>query len=153
MWLKPKKFSKASIEIAVIKQPQQQEKKKRGKKKPRTNYRMNQSVRMIINVFLGSQLSVSFPPLGATAHLRLPRRPSNTVAAGLWTCCKDSSGSNLVLLLHVLISCSQLPELGLFLLCEYSLSFYVVRRHRVYLLDRVDLICSFCSWWEGFRSS
>ena len=26
-------------------------------------------------------------------------------------------------------------------------------RHRVCLVDRVDLICSLYSWWEGFGSS
>lgn len=51
-----------------------------------------------------------------------------------------SSDSNLALLLHVLM-CSNtwLPELGCFLLCEHSLSFYRFHNHRVYLVDCVDL--------------
>ena len=33
------------------------------------------------------------------------------------------------------------------------MSFYVFHRHRVCLVDLVDLICSLYSWWEGFGSS
>ena len=33
------------------------------------------------------------------------------------------------------------------------MTFYIFHRHRVYLVDRVDLICSLYSWWEGFGSS
>ena len=33
------------------------------------------------------------------------------------------------------------------------MSFYIFYRHRVCLVDHVDLICSLCSWWEGFGSS
>ena len=33
------------------------------------------------------------------------------------------------------------------------MSFYVFHTHRVCLVDRVDLICSLYSWWEGFGSS
>ena len=31
--------------------------------------------------------------------------------------------------------------------------FYILHRHRVCIGDRVDLICSLYSWWEGFGSS
>ena len=31
--------------------------------------------------------------------------------------------------------------------------FYVFHRHKVCLVDRVDLICSWYSFWEGFGSS
>ena len=31
--------------------------------------------------------------------------------------------------------------------------FYIFYRHRVFLVDCVDLICSLYSWWEGFESS
>ena len=48
------------------------------------------------------------------------------------------------------LQCSWSPELGIFLLCEYSLSFYVFRRHRVYLVDYVDLICSLYGKVEMF---
>ena len=33
------------------------------------------------------------------------------------------------------------------------MTFYIFHRYRVCLVDRVDLICSLLSWWEGFRSS
>ena len=33
------------------------------------------------------------------------------------------------------------------------MSFYIFHRHRVCLVDCVDLICSLYSWWEGFESS
>ena len=33
------------------------------------------------------------------------------------------------------------------------MAFYIFHRHRVFLVDRVDLICSFYSFWEGFESS
>ena len=40
-----------------------------------------------------------------------------------------------------------------FLLWELSMTFYIFHRHRVCLVDHVDLICSLYSWWEGFGSS
>ena len=33
------------------------------------------------------------------------------------------------------------------------MAFYIFHRHRVCLVDHVDLICSLFSWWEGFGSS
>ena len=33
------------------------------------------------------------------------------------------------------------------------MSFYIFHRHRVCLVDRVELICSLYSWWEGCGSS
>ena len=33
------------------------------------------------------------------------------------------------------------------------MSFYMFHRHRVSLVDHVDLICSLYNWWEGFGSS
>ena len=53
--------------------------------------------------------------------------PSNW--AGLWTCCGGSLDSNLVLLPCVLV---------------YNFHSWI---------DQVALICSLCSWWEGFGSS
>ena len=54
-------------------------------------------------------------------------------------------------------SCVFLPpvstELVCFLLWELSMSFNTFHRHRVCLVDLVDLICSLYSWWEGFGSS
>jgi len=48
--------------------------------------------------------------------------------------------------------CPQLSELVHFLLWALSVSFYIFHRHRVCLVDRVDLICSWYSWCEGFVS-
>ena len=47
----------------------------------------------------------------------------------------------------------QLSELVCFLLWELSVSFYIFHRQRVCLDNRVALICSLYSWWEGFGSS
>ena len=33
------------------------------------------------------------------------------------------------------------------------MTFYIFHRHRVCLVDHVDLICSLYSWWEGFGAS
>ena len=33
------------------------------------------------------------------------------------------------------------------------MTFYIFHRHRVCLVDHVDLICSLYSWWEGLGSS
>ena len=51
------------------------------------------------------------------------------------------------------LQCPQLSELVNFLLWEISVSFYIFHRHRVCLVDRVELICSLYSWWEGCGSS
>ena len=51
------------------------------------------------------------------------------------------------------LQCPQLSELVPFLLWELSMSFYIFHRHRVCLVEHVDLICSLYSWWEGFGSS
>ena len=40
-----------------------------------------------------------------------------------------------------------------FLLWEFSVSFYIFHRCRVWLVDHVDLIFSLYNWWEGFGSS
>ena len=33
------------------------------------------------------------------------------------------------------------------------MSFYILHRHRVSLVDHLDLLCSLYSWWEGLRSA
>ena len=53
----------------------------------------------------------------------------------------------------VLSPMSQLSELAHFLLWELSMTFYIFYRHRVCLVDHVDLIRNRYSWWEGFGSS
>ena len=51
------------------------------------------------------------------------------------------------------LQCPKLSELVRFLLWELSMAFYIFHRHRVCLVDCMDLICSLYSWWKGFRSS
>ena len=51
------------------------------------------------------------------------------------------------------LKCPQLSELVNFLLWELSTTFYIFHRHRVYLVDCMNLIHSLYSWWEGFGSS
>ena len=51
------------------------------------------------------------------------------------------------------LQCPQLSEPMSFVLWELSMSFYIFHRHRVCLVDCVDLICSLYSLLEGFRSS
>ena len=51
------------------------------------------------------------------------------------------------------LQCSELSELVCFLLWELSMTSYIFYRHRVFLVDHVDLSCSLYSWWESFRSS
>ena len=55
--------------------------------------------------------------------------------------------------MHPCLPCPQLSELVRFLPWELSVAFYLVHRHSVCLVDRVDFICSLYSWWEGFGSS
>ena len=51
------------------------------------------------------------------------------------------------------LQCPQPSELVLFLMWELSMSFYIFHGHGVYLVDRLDLISSLYSWWEGLGSS
>ena len=51
------------------------------------------------------------------------------------------------------LQCPQLSKLVCFLLWELSKAFYIFHRHRVALVDCVDLICSLYNWWDGFGSS
>ena len=41
---------------------------------------------------------------------------------------------------------SQLQDQVRFLLCELSMTFYIFHRHRVCLVEHVDLICSLYNW-------
>ena len=75
--------------------------KRKKKKKSKRLYRTSQNIG-IINVFLESLLSESFPLLGVRVHLTsLDALPH---CVGLWTCCGSSSDSNLVILLCVFAS-------------------------------------------------
>ena len=109
------------------------------------------SQNIIINAFPESLLSESFPQLGVTVHLASLGCPPTLLISGpavgaaqilIWSCfCVFSPPM------------SMLSELVRFLLWELSMSFYIFHRHRVCLVDRVDLICCLYSWWEGFGSS
>ena len=50
------------------------------------------------------------------------------------------------------LRCPQLSERCVFF-WELSVFFYIFHRHRVCLVDCVNLICTLYSWWEGFGSS
>ena len=102
-------------------------------------YRTTQKIR-IVNVFLESLLSESFPSLEVTVHLTSLGCPPRMLISGPTPICSC-------------LQCPQLSELVCSLLWELSMTFYIFRRHRVCLVDRVDLICSLSSWWEGFGSS
>ena len=106
---------------------------KRGGRGSRTNYRTNQNVRIIINVFLGSQLSASLLSVSWVAHSNPAvshcSQPTSTSlggppvlsGGGLWTCCGNSLDSNLALLLCVLASnVHSCQSYGGFFVCEYS---------------------------------
>ena len=114
-------------------------------------YRTSQEIR-IINVFLESLLSESFPSLRVTFHLTSLGCPPTLCWSLdlLWGQLRFYSGPTLVC---SCLQCPQLSELVCFLLWELSMSFYIFHRHRVCLVDCVDLICSLYSWWEGFVSS
>ena len=98
--------------------------KKRHRGRSRTNYRTNQNIRIIINVFLGSQLSASLLSASWVAHSNpaVSHCPQPTSASfggppilsggGLWTCCGSSLDSNLAPTpVCSCLQCPQLPEL------------------------------------------
>ena len=74
---------------------------KEKEKQSKRIYRTSQKIR-IINVFLESLLSESFPMLGLTVHLTSLGCPPTLYY--LWTCCGGCSDSNLALLLCALAS-------------------------------------------------
>ena len=73
--------------------------------------------------------------------------------ANLWTCCGGSSDSNPVLLLCVLASNVHSYQNYVFSFVGALNDLFIFHRHRVCLVDHVDLICSLYSWWEAFGSS
>ena len=112
---------------------------KKGKKSKSTEH-LCQNIR-IINVFLESLLSESFPLLGSYSPLHLPRRPSITVLIS-----GPAVGAAQILIwsyssLCSCLQCPQLSELVRFLLWELSVAF-MYSIDRVCLVDHVDLICS-----------
>ena len=103
-------------------------------------------------MFFLSHCCQSLSLTGSHSPPHLPRMPSNTVLISgpvvraaqilIWSC-----------------SCVFLPPMSTairasaFSYVGALSSFYVFHRHRVFLGDHVDLICSFYSFWEGFESS
>ena len=156
MWLREKKSSKASLDFIVpIKSITIMggvwEREKRKEKKSKRIYRTSQNIR-IINVFLESLLSESFPSLELTVHLTSLGCPP-TLCWPLDLLCGQLRFQSDPTPTWSCLQCPQLSELVCFLLWELSMIFYIFHRHRVCLVDRVDLICSLYSWWEGFGSS
>ena len=106
-------------------------------------YRTSQNIR-ITNVFLESLLSESFSSLGVTVALTFLGCPLTLCWSLdlLWGQLRCYSGPTPVCSCH---QCPQLLDLVHFLLWELLMSFYIFHRHRVCLVDRVDLICSLYS--------
>ena len=98
-----------------------------------------------------SAISVLSLP-GSHSPPHLPRIPSNTVLVS-----RPAAGAAQILIWSY--SCVFLPSMSrtirtsAFSFWEFSMTFYIFCRHRVCLVDRVDLICSLYSWWEVFQSS
>ena len=124
--------------------------KEEKKKKSKIIYRTSQKLK-IIKVFLESLLSESFPALGIPVHLTSLGCPPTLLITGpavgqLRFSSVPTPGCSC-------LQCPQLSELVRFLLWALSVAFYIFHRHRVCLVDCVDVICSLYSWWEGFGSS
>ena len=92
-------------------------------------------------------LSESFPTLGVTVHLTSLGCPPILLISG------PAVGAAQILICSTpvcsCLQCPQLSELVRFPLWALSMAFYIFHRHRVCLVDCVDLICSLYSWWEG----
>ena len=120
------------------------------RKKSKRIYKTSHNIR-IINIFLESLLSESFPLLGIIVHLTSLGCPLTLLISG------PAVGAAQILTgptpVCSCLQCPQLSELVCLFLWELSRAFYIFHRHRVCLVDRVDLICILYSWWEGFGSS
>ena len=116
---------------------------------PKRIYRTSQKIR-ISNVFLSLCCQSPFPRWESQSTY-LPRMLSNAVLIS-----GHAVGTAQILIWSY--SCVFLPPMSTaiklvhFLLWELSMTFYIFHRHRVCLVERVDLICSLYSWWEGFGS-
>jgi len=126
---------------------------KKWKKKSKRIYRTSQKIR-IINVFFFFWFSTVRVLSRAGNHHPpyLPRMPSNRVLIFG----PAVRALQILIWSYSCVFCLQCPQLSQpvrFLLWELSMAFYIFHRHRVCLVDCVDLICSLYSWWEGFGSS
>ena len=119
--------------------------KRLKKKRKKTPKEPSQNVR-IVNIFLESLLSVTFPSLGVTVHVSYLGCPP-TLRWSVDLLCGQltfSSGSTPVCSCLQCPQCPQLSELVHFF-WTLSVSFYIYHRYRVCLVDPVDLICSLYS--------
>ena len=120
------------------------------RKKSERFYRTSQKIR-IINVFLESLLSESFPSLGVTVNLTSLGCPPTLLISG------PAVGAAQILIWSY--SYVFLPPMSTAIrtsavsLWALSVTSYIFHRHTVCLVDHVNLISSLCSWWEGFGSS
>ena len=153
MWLRKEKNLKSLVRCHSANKIDNYDRgvKMTKKKKSKRIYRTSQNIR-IINVFLESLLSASFPSLGVTVHLTSLGCPPTLCWSLdlLWGQLRFWSGPTPVCFC---LQCPQLSDLVCFLLWELSTTFYIFHRHRVCLVDHVDLICLLYSWWESFGSS
>ena len=94
-------------------------------------------------------LSESFPLLGVTVHLASLGRPL-TLCRSLDLLWRSYSSVFLPLMSAAIRTsvCVCVCVWG-----ELSVTVYILHRHRLCLVDRVDLTCSLYSWWEGLGSS
>jgi len=125
-------------------------KDKNRKKKSKRIYRTSQNIR-IINIFLESLLSESFPQLGVTVHLAsLGCRPTLLISGPAVRAAQILSCS---------YSCVFSPPVSTAIRTS-AFSFVGALSDLLYIpqtqslpSDPVDLICCLYSWWEGFESS
>ena len=113
----------------------------KGRKKKKKSKRIYRTSQKTINVFLESLLWESFPSLRIT--VRLTSLGGGSLPA--------VGAAQILICSHSCMSClqgPQLSELVHFLLWELSMDFYIFHRHRVCLVDRVDLFCNLYNWWE-----
>ena len=127
---------------------------RKGKKKKRKkiqknlqNKSKNKNNKRFSQVTAVTALSLT----GSHSPPSLPRMPSNTVLIS-----GPAVGAAQILICSYSVflpPMSTAIRTSAFSLWELSMTFYILHGHRVCLVDRVDLICSLYSWWEGFGSS
>ena len=124
------------------------EKKKRKRKEKiqkklqnKSKYKNNKCFSRVTAVSVLSHAGNHSPPY-------LPKMPSNTVLIP-----GPVLGAACILIWSLPPMSTGIRTSAFFFLWELSISFYIFHRHRVCLVDHVDLICSLYSCWEGFGSS
>ena len=87
------------------------------------------------------------------SQFTLPPQVAIQHCTDLWTCVGAAQILIWSYLVCSFLQCPQLSELVHFLLWELSMAFNIFHRHRVCLVDHVDLICHLYIWWGCFGSS